>query len=139
MKRVAGPVGLVLALAGLPASAQPTAAEEVAYDRRLLEAVAAADSFRGPLDGGWTLSVGGEARYAFELADKDGRIEGAWRDLRRPGALDASGLVDTAAHHHAHLTLRFDGKVATLRPTKNGWAGELTGASKREQVSLARR
>jgi hypothetical protein len=118
--------------------APPTPAE-MAYDSRLRSSAASAQGFQGPMDGGWTLSAGKQALYAFQLTDRNGAVEGAWRDLRRPGALDASGFFDVVERAGADLTFRFtDSVVAVLHPEAGRWAGELTEGGRREAVSLAR-
>jgi hypothetical protein len=119
--------------------APPTPAE-MAYDSRLRSSAASVQGFQGPLDGGWTLSAGGRALYAFELTDRNGAVEGAWRDLRRAGALDASGFFEIVERTGGGLTFRFtDGVVAVLHPDGGRWAGQLTEGGRREAVSLTRR
>jgi hypothetical protein len=115
--------GLVLAFAGA-ALAQPAPGPKVdapgklpgpppsipdlAYDARLLSSAAAAESFQGPLDGGWTLSVQGAGDlYALELTDKRDHVEGAWRDLRRPGDPAASGFLERVERSSSGLSLSF--------------------------------
>ena len=73
----------------------PTVADQ-AYDSRIRASSASAQVYQGALDGGWTLaSADGGDLYAFQLSDRgNGAVEGAWRDLRKPGALSASGFVD---------------------------------------------
>ncbi|MGA0605788.1 hypothetical protein ACO2Q0_07285 [Phenylobacterium sp. VNQ135] len=109
-----------------------------AYDSRLKASLISAQSFQGPLDGGWRLAAAGSGLYDFQFVDRNnGVVEGAWRDLSRPGALDGSGFVDAVERDGAALRLRFGaGKVATLTPAAGGgWAGELDGRA----VTLARR
>jgi hypothetical protein len=109
-----------------------------AYESRIRASLTAAQSFQGPLDGGWRLAGASGPLYDLQLVDRSGgAVEGAWRDLRRPGALTASGLVDAIDRDGEALRLRFDGgKVAVLRPGSGGaWAGELDG----QAVTLARR
>jgi hypothetical protein len=135
----------LLALAAWPAAAQapvyvdqtgrspdaPPSAADIAYDARLRDSLASAERFDGPMTGGWTLSGPQGDLFALQLNDRDGAVEGAWRDLRRPAALDASGFVDRAEAGLSEVTLRFDGRVAVLRATDQGWRGELTeGADK---------
>ena len=97
------------ALLALPAAAlagsQPAA--DLAYDARLRASAAAAERFQGPLDGGWILAAGGGDLYAFQLVDKGDRLDGAWRDLRRPGDPAASGFLDEIRRTADGLTLRF--------------------------------
>ncbi|HKP78991.1 MAG TPA: hypothetical protein VJU34_07690, partial [Phenylobacterium sp.] len=118
----------------------PPTAAQMAYDSRLRASAASAQGFQGPMDGGWTLSAGGQPLYAVQLTDRNGTVEGAWRDLRRPGALDASGFFDVVERAGGDLTFRFtDGVVAVLHPDGARWTGQLTEAGRREAVSLTRR
>lgn len=109
-----------------------------AYESRIRASLVSAQSFQGPLDGGWRLAGPSGPLYDLQLVDRSsGAVEGAWRDLRRPGALTASGLVEAVEREGEAVRLRFDGgKVAVLRPRANGgWAGDLDG----QAVTLARR
>jgi len=118
--------------------APPTPAE-AAYDSRLRSSAASVRGFQGPMDGGWTLAAGGRALYAFQLVDRNGSVEGAWRDLRRAGALDASGFFDIVERTGGDLTFRFEGGgVAVLRPDGGRWSGQLTEGGRSEAVSLTR-
>lgn len=73
------------------------------------------------MDGGWTLMAGGRALYAFQLADRNGAVEGAWRDPRRAGALDATGFFEIVERTGAGLTFRLtDEIVAELHPEGAG-------------------
>jgi hypothetical protein len=117
----------------------PTSAD-VAYDSRIRASMAAAQGFQGPMDGGWTLSAGSRELYVFQLVDRDGLVEGAWRDPRRAGATNASGFIDAIERSGADVTFRFAGVAATLHPSGDGrWAGKLEAAGKMESVSLRRR
>ncbi|MFI4966448.1 MAG: hypothetical protein ACHP9T_13905 [Caulobacterales bacterium] len=123
----------------------PPALRDMAYDARIRSSFASAESFQGPLDGGWTLSADGQDLYALQLVDRRDRLEGAWRDLRRKGSLNASGLVDDMQRQGGAVTLRFTpapgapATVATLRDGSNGlWTGELTDAAGRRAVTLRR-
>lgn len=124
---------------GKSPDAPPTPAE-AAYDSRLRSSAASVQGFLGPLDGGWTLAAGGRALYAVQLTDRNGAVEGAWRDLRRAGALDASGFFESIDRAGGSLTFHFaDGVAATLRPDGGRWTGQLTEAGRQETVSLTRR
>ena len=107
---------------------------------------ASAQGFQGPLDGGWTLAAkGAEDLYALQLVDRPDLLEGVWRDLRRKGALDASGLVDDIRRSGADVILRFAAGgeapvTATLHGAYNGaWTGELTEGGRTRPVVLLRR
>lgn len=118
----------------------PATPTEAAYDSRLRSSAASVQGFQGPMDGGWTLSAGGQALYALQLTDRNGAVEGAWRDLRRSGALDAYGFFDIVERTGGRLTFRFaDGIVAELHPQGDRWTGELVEGGRREMVSLIRR
>jgi hypothetical protein len=122
----------------------PPAVRDLAYDARIRASFASAESFQGPLDGGWTLSAAGQDLYALQLVDRRDRLEGAWRDLRRKGSLDASGLVTDLQRQGPELTLRFTPSpgrpmtVATLHETSGHWTGELAEGSARRAVTLRR-
>ncbi|MGH6908825.1 MAG: hypothetical protein ACREE0_03585 [Phenylobacterium sp.] len=120
--------------------------QDLAYDSRLKSSFASAQGYQGPLDGGWTLAAkGAEDLFALQLVDRTDRLEGAWRDLRRKGALDASGLVNTIERNGSDVILRFaaggaDPVTATLHGTYNGdWTGELTEGGRTRPVILLRR
>jgi hypothetical protein len=118
----------------------PATPTEAAYDSRLRSSAASVQGFQGPMDGGWTLSAGGRPLYALQLVDRNGAVDGAWRDLRRAGALDASGFFDIVERTDGDLTFRFtDGIVAVLHARGGAWTGELIEAGRREAVTLARR
>lgn len=126
-------------------SASPSAASTGAYDTRVRQSYAAAESFRGRLDGAWTLSARGGDLMRFQLTDKgDGRVEGAWRDLRRPGALDASGFVDDVTLAGPKLDLKFkpqgqsDIHIDLQAAADGGWAGKLWRADEVFDVVLRR-
>ncbi|RAK59283.1 hypothetical protein DJ021_05435 [Phenylobacterium hankyongense] len=124
----------------------PPTLKDMAYDSRIRSSFASAQAFQGPLDGGWTLAADGEGDlYNLQLSNRGERLEGAWRDLRRKGALDASGLVDDIQRSGSQLTLRFSpapGKpvaVATLQGGYDGrWSGELAQGSERKRITLRR-
>lgn len=123
----------------------PPAVRDMTYDGRIRASFAAAEGFQGPLDGGWTLAgADGQGLYALQLVDKTDRLEGVWRDLRRKGALNASGLVDDIQRLRGELTLRFaaePGKpvtVATLHAGTDGWIGDLAEGGQSRKVTLRR-
>ena len=134
----------------LPGTAGASAAPSVrdlAYDTRLRASFASAQGFQGPLDGGWTLTTsdGGGDLYALQLVDRADRLEGVWRDLRRKGALNGSGLIDDIRRQGRELTLRFTptpgaaAALATLHTDDNDrWTGELGEADHRRPVVLRR-
>lgn len=139
-RRRGGAIAALAWLAAAPAAtqAQPTA-EDIAYDARIRAAAAAARGFEGPLEGRWVLTAGGRELYALQFADRDGELQGAWRDLRRPGALEGSGYLDLARRTEAGLVLSFTGAFAVLRPEHGRWTGELTEGDRKEPAALERR
>jgi hypothetical protein len=119
----------------------PASAPDEAYDARLRASAEAAEQFQGPLDGSWILSLKGQGdRYAFELTDTGTALEGAWRDLRRPGDPAASGVIDQLKRTPAGLDIRFTpvGEPpveVTLRPDLHG---RLKQDGRREDVAMSR-
>jgi hypothetical protein len=123
---------------------RPPQIRDLAYDARIRGSFASAQSFQGPLDGGWMLSADGQDLFALQLVDRRDRLEGVWRDVRRKGALNASGLVEDLQRQGGELTVRFAQPgapitVATLHDAGDGqWRGELTEAGVRRAVVLRR-
>jgi hypothetical protein len=123
----------------------PPTVTDMAYDARIRSSFASAQGFQGPLEGGWTLSAGGQDLYSLQLVDRRDRLEGVWRDLRRKGALNASGMVDNIQRQGVEVTLRFAARpgvamtVATLHATPDGrWAGEISEGGGPRSVILRR-
>jgi hypothetical protein len=121
----------------------PPTVRDMAYDARIRSSFASAESYQGPLEGGWTLSTADQPLYALQLVDRRDRLEGVWRDLRRRGAINGSGLVDDMQRQGGALILRFtpqpgaETSVATLRESGGGvWTGELAEAGRRRTVTL---
>ena len=114
---------------------------DLTYDARILSSAKSAESFQGPLDGGWVLGAarGGDL-YRFQLSDAHGRLEGAWRDLRRPGDPAASGFLDAAQRTPAGVTLRFapPGEPPVTVALAPDLRGETEQAGRRRAVSLRR-
>ena len=123
----------------------PPTVRDMAYENRIRSSFASAEGFQGPLDGGWTMSAGGQDLYSLQIVDRRDRLEGVWRDLRRKGSLNASGLVDNLQRQGSELTVRFTptpggpSSVATLHDSVGGsWAGELAEGGGRRAVTLRR-
>jgi hypothetical protein len=115
---------------------------DAAYDARIRASMAAAQTYRGPLEGGWTIASPDGDLYALQLSDRKGVVEGAWRDLRRTGAVDASGFIDEVQVSGSEVTVRFAGGrvIAALHGAPGRpWTGELTEAGQTRPVSLKRR
>jgi hypothetical protein len=117
----------------------PGTPTDAAYDARLRASASAVRAAYGPLEGGWTLTAGGQAAWSLQLIDRDGYVEGAWRDLRRPGALEGSGFIQDAPRSGGGVTLRFGDVVAVLQAGAAGWSGQVTQAGRSEPATLVRR
>ena len=132
-----GPLALI-ALLATGAVAQPSA--DAAYDERLRSAMASAAAFQGPMEGAWSLNAGTRELFLLQLADRSGVVEGAWRDPRRPGALEASGFIEQVERTASSLTFRISDQIIALKVDAEGrLAGELTSAGSIEAVTLRRR
>ena len=117
----------------------PTKAQ--VYELRVKGSVAAAQNLQGPLDGGWNIAgADGTQLYALQIVDKaggSGELEGAWRDVRRPGTVGSTGLIEDLRRDGETIVARFSPKggqssTLTLRPAGyEWWSGELAenGAS----------
>ena len=132
-----GPLALI-ALLGTGAVAQTSA--DAAYDDRLRSAMASATAFQGPMEGAWTLASGTRELFLLQLADRNGVVEGAWRDPRRPGALEGSGFIEQVERSATALTFWIKDQVIALNIDADGrFSGELKGAGRTEAVTLRRR
>ncbi|MFZ0266573.1 hypothetical protein [Caulobacter sp.] len=119
-----------------------------AYDLRVKGSILAAQGLQGPLDGGWLIEgPDGETLYALQMVDKVGGsdgLEGAWRDLRRPGAVGSTGLIDFVDRSPSGFLARFSprsGQLATLDLTPRGdgsWAGKLNDNGVETRVTAHR-
>lgn len=105
-----------------------------AYDLRVKGSILAAQGLQGPLDGGWSIEgPDGAALYRLQIVDKVGgdALEGAWRDLRRAGAMGSTGLIDVLDRSGGGFLARFTprpGRPASLDLTSRGdgaWTGKL--------------
>lgn len=126
----------------------PLNAEERSYEARLRASFESAQGLQGPLDGGWVLSAANSGDlYAMRFVDRGSdALEAAWRDLRRPGALDASGFVDNVQRAAGQVVLRFTPRrgapptVITLNSAGDGlWSGELVEDGAPRGVVMRRR
>ena len=105
------------------------------YELRVKGSIAAAQSLQGPLDGGWRIAgPDGTQLYALQIVDKAGgygELEGAWRDVRRAGAVGSTGLIDDLRRDGGDVVLRFSPRggqssMLTLRPAgATAWSGQL--------------
>ena len=137
MRIGSGALALIV-LAATGAVAQTST--DAAYDDRLRSAMASAAAFQGPMEGAWTLSSGTQPLFLLQLADRNGVVEGAWRDPRRPGALAGSGFIEQVERTTAGLTFRIGDHVVALKSDTEGrWTGEFTDAAAIEVVTLRRR
>ncbi|MDP2215267.1 MAG: hypothetical protein Q8J81_15590, partial [Phenylobacterium sp.] len=123
-------------------------AEERSYEERLRASYNSAQGLQGPLDGGWSLeTIAGQDLYALRFVDRgSGPLEGAWRDARRPGALDGYGFLDSIDRSGGRVTLRFTPRrgappaVITLTAAPSGqWSGEMIEDGAPRSVVMRRR
>ena len=138
----AGPGAPVFLDDRAPTSQTPPSPSDIAYEARLRASSASARGIHGPLEGGWILSADGADLYAFELADRGAGVEGAWRDLAKVSALEASGFIDHVERDGRRLVLRFDGgrRLARLEDAGGGsWRGELEESGTVRRAVLRRR
>lgn len=119
-----------------PAAAGGAMSVEQAYELRVKGSIAAAQGLQGPLDGGWTIrGADGTALYALQIVDPAGGygpVEGAWRDLRRKGAVGSTGLIDSVERtYDGGAAVRFMAKAGigstlSLSGGSDGaWSGRL--------------
>ena len=120
---------------------------ERGYENRLRSSFASAQGMQGPMDGAWVLRAGsGQTLYTLVLVDRGlGMLEGAWRDPRRKGAVDASGFLSNIQRTGAEISASFyprtgaGATMITLTPGVGGaWSGELVEDGARTSVSLRR-
>jgi hypothetical protein len=122
----------------------PLSVRDLAYDSRIRSSFASAQSFQGPLDGGWTLADNYGDRYVLQIVDRRDRLEAVWRDLRRAGSTEGSGLVDSIQRTGGDLTLKFSetqtpNLTVTLRQEPDGrWSGKLVRGDTTFPVTLRR-
>ncbi len=123
-------------------------AEERSYEARLRASYESAQGLQGPLDGGWALmTAAGQDLYALRFVDRgSGPLEGAWRDARRPGALDGFGFLDHIERRGGQVTLRFTPRrgapptVITLSAAAEGqWSGDMVEDGAPRTVVMRRR
>ena len=102
------------------------------YQNRVLGNFQATQGRQGPYDGRWTISGSAGDMFVLQLTDpgEGGKIEGAWRDLRRNGG-GRSGLIDSIVRDGDMVTVRFveetgaqpvEVKLRSSQP--GGWLGE---------------
>lgn len=106
-----------------------------AYDLRVKGSILAAQGLQGPLDGGWAVAgPDGAVLYTLQIVDPVGGyggLEGAWRDMRRVGAVGSTGLIDFVDRSSGDMLVRFSpraGQLSTLALAPRGdgsWSGKL--------------
>jgi len=123
----------------------PPSPSDLYFESRVRASFAAAQGMQGPLDGRWVVRSIGADLFVLQLVDKNqGMVEGAWRDLRRKGATDASGFIEQVQRTGGELTIRIrprpgdDPVQMSLHPLGDGWTGELIERGERRVVSLKR-
>ncbi len=118
-------------------------------DDRVAGSFNAAESYQGPLDGGWTLvSASGQALLAFQLVDKPGGqspLEGVWRDLRHPVVPGDIGFVDSLIRGPGTLTITLNATPGAPAVTitlhadaTGGWTGVMRENGADAPVKLRR-
>jgi hypothetical protein len=143
---VAALLAAQVAVLPVPAFAQES---DNVIDARVRASADAAESYQGPLDGGWTLvSASGEAIYAFQLVDKPGGhdpLEGVWRDLRHTALPGDINFIDTLTRGPDGLVISFAAKpgdppvTITLKTGPDGaWTGDLKDGATDTPVKLRR-
>lgn len=129
----AGPKAVFVNDLGATPDAPPTSVD-MAYQNRVLGVFHAAQGKQGPLDGRWRISAEGVDVYILQFADPgagESRVEGAWRNVRRAGGLDASGFIDQVSREGDEVVVRFtDGARRSaevrLRNSPDGrWQGRI--------------
>lgn len=112
----------------------PPTAGDMAYQNRVLGVFHAAQGRQGALDGRWRVNADGVDVYILQFADPgvgESRIEGAWRNVRREGGLDASGFIDQVSREGDEVVVRFTDAARRaaeirLRNSSDGaWAGRI--------------
>ena len=109
---------------------------------------------RGPLDGRWRVSlVDGQPLYVFQISEFRRRPRCAFdpnrsrkprRDLRRPNALDASGVFAVVRRDQEQLSIVFyegvgeEAETLRLDAAGQAWTGELVTAGTRSKVVMTR-
>lgn len=121
----------------------PDAATQKAYDERLRQSYAAAESLQGSLDGGWkVIGARGAALLDLQLVDKGkGDVEGAWRDLRSGPTPAASGLIDRTPVSGGRFSTSFFGgglpyRLAVSRGADGRWTGQYWRGDERFDVKM---
>ncbi|HZC17489.1 MAG TPA: hypothetical protein VE309_12075 [Caulobacteraceae bacterium] len=135
----------------VPLSSQPEVGES-----QIRANFQTAEARRGALDGRWGLARadGGPPIYVFQFSDSGGapdarattpmspQVEGSWRDMRRPDALNGSGITETIRRNGQGLTIVFyeDNQQQTfdLQPAGAAWTGDVTLAGVRTKVLMTR-
>ena len=129
-----------------PVLPAPAIADVQTYDAAVRATSQSAESYQGPLDGGWMLSGGdGRAIYRFQIADGGpGILEGAWRDLQPPSGGPHTGFLSSVTYDGSALTLRFDDSargdqvVIQVKASGQAWSGELWRHGRALRVTLKR-
>jgi hypothetical protein len=110
----------------------PLREPDVNYQNRVLSNFQASQGRQGPFDGRWTVTGSSGDMFVLQLTDpgEGGRIEGAWRDMRRAGG-GRSGLIDSITRDGEMVVVNFvetqggtpvEVRLRSAQP--GGWLGE---------------
>lgn len=122
------------------------APSDQSYQNRVLSNFQQTQGRQGPYDGRWVLSGSAGDMFVLQLTDpgEGGKIEGAWRDLRRTGG-GRSGLIDSVTREGDMITVRFTEEGASqpvevrLRSAQpGGWLGEVNADGGRSSIVMHR-
>lgn len=126
----------------------PPTPVDLGYEARLRSSFASAQGMQGPLDGRWALGTTGAGGdlYILQLVDTGyGSLEGVWRDVHRPGAIDGSGFLSDIQRVGPGLTFSFypqstGGRAtAALSQGPDGrWTGELNDGGQKRAIVMRR-
>lgn len=129
----------------------PRGSEEASYDAGVTRAYQAEQALRGRLEGMWIVSAAADGAPLLSLVISDpGRPNappgGAWRDLSRDQAPDASGLIDQVVEEGPEvilqIRLRPGAAPTTLRlilSADGRWRGLMQGGGASKPVVMDRK
>lgn len=125
----------------------PPTPRDTAYENRVLGVFHAQQGRQGALDGRWRVAAGGVDVYILQLSDPgagESRVEGAWRNLRREGSLDASGFVDQVTREGDEVVVRFtdasqrSAEIRLRNSAGGGWIGRIVWPEGGSNIAMTR-